>query len=163
DLVTNKDYLGVDADHVRLLLGKEDAQRKSQPATKDNIVKALEWLKDAKQDDLVVFAFFGEGASLGERGDRHCYFASHSTLKDRAKTAPAPARAGDTLDKVKSQHFCALLDATFKGFTSKEATPDPSLGPPPNKEFLGDDGTEEHLPVPGRAVFLATNGLSPSL
>src|SRR5262249_37767933 len=109
DLFTSKDYLGADPDPVRLLLGKEAAQRKSQPATKDNIVKALEEFKDAKQDDLVVFAFFGEGASLGERGDRHCYFAVDSTLKDRDKTAVAAAQVGEILDKVKSQHFCALL------------------------------------------------------
>ena len=32
DLFTNKDYLGVDADHIRLLLGSPDQQRKSQPA-----------------------------------------------------------------------------------------------------------------------------------
>src|SRR5262249_13198540 len=31
------------------------------------------------------------------------------------------------------------------------------------KEFLGDDGTDDHAPVPGRVVFLATDGLKPSL
>ncbi|HKB35667.1 MAG TPA: S41 family peptidase [Gemmataceae bacterium] len=163
DLVTNKDYLGVDADHVRLLLGKEDAQRKSQPATKDNIVKALEWLKDAKQDDLVVFAFFGEGASLGERGDRRCYLASDSTLKDRDKTAVAAATLGDAFNKLKSQKILVLLDVNFKGFTTQDPIPEATLGAPPYKEYLGDDGTEDHAPVPGRAVYVATEGLSPSL
>src|SRR5262249_31770466 len=37
DLLTNKEYLGADADHVKLLLGKEDKDRHSEPATKENI------------------------------------------------------------------------------------------------------------------------------
>src|SRR6266851_3700540 len=42
DLFTNKDYLGVDPKNVRLLLGKDDAKRNSQPATRQNILEALE-------------------------------------------------------------------------------------------------------------------------
>src|SRR5437879_1454648 len=41
DLFTKKEYLGVDADHIRLLLGSDDPSRKSQKATRDNILKAL--------------------------------------------------------------------------------------------------------------------------
>jgi C-terminal peptidase prc len=158
DLVTNKDYLGADADRVKLLLGKEDKDRHSQPATKENILKALEWLKGAKQDDLVILAWVGEGGSLGERGDRRCYFASDSTLKGRDKDAVAAASVGEILDKVHSQHFCALVDVNFKGFTTKESIPEPDLRSDFYKEFLGDDGTEEHAPVQGRAIFLATTG-----
>src|SRR5438876_10068412 len=36
DVFTNPAHFSVDADHIRLLLGKEDAKRKSQPATKEN-------------------------------------------------------------------------------------------------------------------------------
>src|SRR5262249_39745255 len=46
DLFTNKDYLGVHSERIRLLLGSEDAKRKSQPATHANVVKALQWLAD---------------------------------------------------------------------------------------------------------------------
>src|SRR6516164_9853315 len=57
DLFTNKDYLGVDADHIRLLLGSPDPQRKSEPATHDNILKALRWVAaEAQRDDLVILA-----------------------------------------------------------------------------------------------------------
>src|SRR5438105_3465787 len=53
DVFTNKEYRGVDADHARLLLGNEDAQRKSQSATKESILKSLDWLQqNAKLDDL---------------------------------------------------------------------------------------------------------------
>src|SRR5712692_6223481 len=41
DLFTNKDYLGVDTDHIRLLLGSPNAKRNSEPATRENILKAL--------------------------------------------------------------------------------------------------------------------------
>jgi C-terminal peptidase prc len=160
DVFTNKDYLGADAEHVKLLLGTEDKARHSEPATKANIVKALEWLKDARPDDLVVFAYIGEGGSLGERGDRRCYFASDSTLKGRDKDALADAQVGEILDKVRSQHFCALIDVNFKGFTTKQSVPEPDLRSNFFKEFLGDDGSEDHTAVPGRAVFLATTGTS---
>jgi carboxyl-terminal processing protease len=163
DLFTDKKYLGADADHVRLLLGKEDAERKSQPATKDNILKALEWLKEAKQDDTVIFAYMGQGCSLGDNGDRRCYFGSDSTLKDRSKDGVASSHVAEIFDKIKSQKLCALIDVNFKGFTSKDPIPEATLGSPPYKEFLGDDGSDEHNPLPGRVVFLATNGLLTSL
>jgi len=87
-LFVSKDHLGVDADHIRLLLGKPGgAGKNSQPATRDNILKALRWIADnAKTNDLVVFGFFGEGAPVGER---LCFFASDSTVKERAKNAVA--------------------------------------------------------------------------
>jgi C-terminal peptidase prc len=166
DLVTDKDYLSADADHVRLLLGKEDSSRHSQPATKENITKAVEWLKtEAKAGDLVIFGFLGEGCSLGERGDRRCYMASDSTLKDREKNAVAASTIAENLDKLQSHHFCAFVDVNFKGFTKdvKDPIPEAALGDSAYREFLGDDGTDDHGPVPGRMVFLATNGLSTAL
>jgi carboxyl-terminal processing protease len=163
DLFTSQDHLGAEPAQVKLLLGKPDAARKSQPATKKNILDAVAWLKEAKSDDLVVFAYIGQGASLGERGDRRCYFTSDSTLKDRADTAVAAASIGDEFNKVKSTRVVVLLDVNFKGFTTQENIPAATLGSPPYKEFLGDDGTEDHAPLPGRAIYVATDGLTPSL
>jgi C-terminal peptidase prc len=161
DLLSKKDYLGTDASHIRLLLGKEDAARHSQPATRDSILKALKWAAaSARRDDLVLFAFFGQGGPVGDSGERRCYFASDSTVKDRAKNAVAASEIGQELDGLKSRRFCALLEVNFTAF---EPMPDVTLGKLPYKEFLGDDGTEDHRPAPGRAVFLATNGLAPSL
>ena len=72
------------------------------------MLKTLDWLeKTAKKDDLVVFAFFGNGAPLGERS---CYFTVDSTLKDRAKNAVAAAEIEQHMDKLKSQRFVALVD-----------------------------------------------------
>src|SRR5205807_5307402 len=83
-------------------------------------------------------------------------------FKDRAKNAVASADIEHALEKFKSQHFCAFIDANFKGFDSgKEPAPDLNVV---NffqmKEFLGNE--EENAPI-GRAVFLATRGITPSL
>jgi C-terminal peptidase prc len=168
DLFTSKDYLGVDTKNVRLLLGKADEKRNSIEATHKNILDAVKWLsKDCKTNDLVIFAFFGQGCSLGERGDRTCYFASDSTLDDRAKNAVAAADIAQEFDKLKSKHVCVLLDLNFKGFDAgKKSIPEPKwsdLDGLPYKEFLGDDEGEDHNPLPGRIIFMATNGLNPSI
>jgi C-terminal peptidase prc len=161
DLFTNRDYLGADAKHIRLLLGKKDEERPSGIASRENILKAVKWVSSsAKRDDLVIFAFFGQGGPVGDSGDRRCYFATDSTVKDRAKNAIAASEIGQEFDNLKSQRMCALLEVNFTAF---EPTPDVSLGKLPYKEFLGDDGTDDHGAAPGRAVFLATNGLTPSL
>jgi carboxyl-terminal processing protease len=164
DVLTSKASLGVAPANIRLLLGKADEKRNSKPATRENIIDAVHWLAtSAKRDDLVIFAFFGQGCSLGERGDRTCYFASDSTLKGRAKNAVAAADLAPEFDKLKSRNLAVFLDLSFKGFDpGKESIPDPSLGETPYKEFLGDDKTEEHTPLPGRVIFMATNGLAAS-
>jgi C-terminal peptidase prc len=165
DLFTNKDYLGVDAKHVRLLLGAADAGRHSKPATRDNILDALKWVgKNAGANDPVIFAFIGEGGPVGESGDRRCYFAADSTFKGRAKDAVAAEEIAEALKPLKSHRFAVLLDVDFKGFTGEgTGLAEPTLGKTPYKEFLGDDGTEEHTAKPGRVLFLATNGLARSL
>src|SRR5690348_15669110 len=43
DLLTDKGRLGVDGSHIRLLLGSADSKRQSEPATHQNILKALHW------------------------------------------------------------------------------------------------------------------------
>ncbi len=161
DLFTDKQYLGVDAKHIRLLLGSEDAKRHSQEATRDNILKALQWVSaNAKAKDPVIFAFIGNGGQAGDLGDRRVYFAADSTYKDRKKDAIAAGEIGDALKKLKSRHFMAFLDVNFKGFVGEGLV---GLGDSPYREFLGDDASEDHAPLPGRVVFMATNGLSASL
>ena len=88
DLFTNKSYLGAEPDHVRLLLGKPDAKRKSEPATADNILKAVQWLAESsKKDDLAIFAIIGEGAPLRRQGRpallSGCRFETGRSLQNR--------------------------------------------------------------------------------
>src|SRR5215471_4581423 len=117
DIFTNKDYLGADAKHVRLLLGNPDEARHSEPATRENILKSIKWVASAaKRDDLVIFGFFGQGGPVGDTGERRCYFASDSTVKDRAKNAIAASELGQELDVLKSQRFCVLLEVNFTAF-----------------------------------------------
>ncbi len=161
-LFTDKKYLGVDAEHSRLLLGDSAKVPGSEPATRANILKALRWVADnAKSNDLVLFGFFGEG---GPVGDHRCYFASDSTFEGRSKNAVADLEVSDALKKLKSQRFCVFLDVDFKGFTTNDKkVAEPTLGSNPYKELLGDDGSEEESAKPGRVLFLATNGLKRSL
>ncbi len=159
DVFVNKDHLGVDPQHVRLLLGTRDEKRASQPATRANILAALKWVSaKAGKDDLVIFAFLGQGAPLGERA---CYFAADSTFKDRAKNAVASGDIQTALDPLKSQKFCALLDVNFMGFkVDKKDAPDPNIGKF-YREYLGKE--DEKGPTASRIVFLANSGLKPSI
>jgi carboxyl-terminal processing protease len=164
DLFTNKDYLGVDAEHTRLLLGTPDEKRHSQPATRENIIKALHWVStNAKQNDLVIFAFIGQGAGLSDQGDRLCYFATDSTFAERKKNAVAAADIAQELDKLQSHKFCTLMDVSFKSVGGKDPFSDANPDNSPYKEFLGSEGKEEHTAAPGRAVFLATLGRTQSV
>jgi C-terminal processing protease CtpA/Prc len=154
DLFTDKRYLGVDQDHIRLLLGSSDAQRSSEPATHENILKALHWaVAKANKDDMVIFAFSGEGAPLA---DRACYFAADSTFKDRAKNAVAAAEIETALEKLKSDRFCAFVDVNFKGFSvPKESAPDLNVQKF-YREFLGESKDKEERATPrGRTLFIA--------
>jgi C-terminal peptidase prc len=172
DVFTNKDYRGVDPANVHLLLGNADPGRHSQPATHENVIQALHSVvKKAERDDLVIFAYFGQGATLNEAGSRLGYFASDSTVKDRAKNAVAAADIQQELDKLKSQRFCAFIDVSFKGIVSgPEKVAEPVLGAGAYREFLGADGKEsvtgekeDQSVAPGRVLFLASGGIRQSI
>ena len=168
DLFTDKDNYGVDAAHARLLLGAEDAKRGSQPATRENILKAVQWIaKEAGPKDPVIFAFFGEGAPLGDLGDRHCYLAVDSTFKGRDKDAIGAAEISEAMKGFKSQDLAVFLDVNFKGFTppaDSKPIPEATFTDKPFAEFRGDLGSEEGQErTPGRVVFLANRPTSASL
>ncbi len=162
DLLRNKDYLGVDADHVRLLLGSAEAKggdNQAQPATHANILKALHWAADkARADDPVLFFFFGQGAPLFERT---CYFAVDSTFKKRAKDAVAAGEIEVALGKLKSQRFCAFLDVNFKGFDAGKEKPPEVDTSKLYREYLGKEDAAGGQP--SRVLFLANNGLKPPI
>src|SRR5262249_14613429 len=108
DLFTNKDYLGADPKNVRLLTGVPDTTRGSEPATRENIIKALQWAAgQARANDPVFLVFVGEGGPLGETGERRCYFAVDSTFKGRNKDAVPAVEVGVALKNLKSHRFAA--------------------------------------------------------
>ncbi len=166
-LFTDNNHFAADPKNVRLLLGTPDAKLGAEKATRAKVLESLKWVaKEAKTSDLVIIAFIGQGGPLGESGDRRCYFAADSTYKGRDKDAIEPKEIDDALKGLKSQRVCVFLDVDFTGFVAPggaRAVADATLGKSPYKEFLGDDGTEDHAAKQGRLVYLATNGLSPSL
>src|SRR5262249_42147290 len=156
DLFTNKDYLDTPADHVKLLLGTKDEKRPSEVATKEHILAALDWaIEKAGANDLVLFAFIGEGAPVG---DPTCFFATDSTVKERVKNALLTAELEQHLTKLKSQRFCGLIDVNFKGFdnTQKEKLVEPNALDL-YKAFIGNDNKEDQPATPGRVLFLAND------
>jgi C-terminal peptidase prc len=161
DLLTNKDYLDTEVKNVKLLLGKKDEKRPSELATKENILKELQWaISTAGKDDLVIFAFFGQGGSIS---DRLCFFATDTEVKDRAKTAVTAGSVEKLMTEMKSERFCGLIDVYFKGFDAGKET---FVEPNPNdmmKIFLSNEDPNAPAPPPGRVLFLASNGLKPSL
>src|SRR6516164_5343654 len=65
DIITAKEYLGANPPNVHLLLGKKDASRPSEVASRENILAAVEAVcKQASPDDLIIFAFFGQGCPV---------------------------------------------------------------------------------------------------
>jgi C-terminal peptidase prc len=161
DLLADPKYLGIPKDHIKLLLaGAADKERHSEEATRANILKEAAWVaKEAKRDDLVIFAFLGQGAALGERGDRIAYFATDSSVKDPAKTAVLATALGEDLDKLQSHRVCLFVDVYFKGYkpANGKAPTDPNVAAGSFfKEFFGKDKDEEEAPAPGRALFLAS-------
>jgi C-terminal peptidase prc len=152
-LFLDKERLGVEKDHVKLLLGSGPIDGiPSETATKENIVKALRWVeKSAKKEDLVVLAIFGNGGPLGERT---CYFAVDSTFKNRAKDAIAADDIEHIIDKINSERVVSMVDVHFLGFDpGKEKMPDlvtQSIFRP----FLGQ-GDESKDTTPSRVLFLA--------
>jgi len=102
---------GVDAKHMKLLLGKG---KDGEAATRENFLKALKGVsEEAGANDTVVFAFIGQGGPLGDSGDRRCYFLSDSTFKGRNKDAVATEDIEEALKKFQSKRFCVFLDVDF--------------------------------------------------
>jgi C-terminal peptidase prc len=161
NVFTSPERLGVAATRIRLLLGKPDKKRPSQTATHDNILQALKWLQTVRgKDDLVVFAYIGQGAPLGKR---LCFFASDSTFKERKKNAIASGDIEQALDKLKSERFVAFFDVSFLGFkNAKKLGLDPDLSDLRPMFFGKDVDKEDGKPKPGRVFFLG-GGIKPSV
>src|SRR5262245_34293977 len=68
ELFADKQYLGVAKENLHLLVSGKDVKAPAQPATKENILKALrDVAAKADKDDLVLVAMIGNGASAAEK------------------------------------------------------------------------------------------------
>lgn len=127
DVFTDPKYLGVPAARAKLLLSAPDEKRGGAVATRENITKAIEAATaQTGKDDLIVLAFFGRGASLG---DKTVLLTPDTVFKDRAKAALV---FGTDLEpafkKVKGQRVLMLMDVHYKGFDpGAEKVAEPTL------------------------------------
>ncbi len=158
DLVTDKTYLGIAPDDVKLLLGTPDDKRPSQPATRANVIQALtDVAAKAGRDDLVLIAMIGDGAAFGEKT---CFLVKDSTFKDRATNSVTSKDIETAVTKLKSQRLCAVMDVDYKSIdTGKEVHADPNLLDM-LRVFVGNEDKEEHTLPPGRVVILSNNSVS---
>ncbi len=156
DLLADCRYLGAGKDQMRLLLGKS--------ATRRALLESMQWLRErAGPDDLVLFAFFGQGATLDERGERIGYLAADSTLAGRSRDAVSAGDVAEVFDRLRSRRVCVLLDVPFTGFRTKRSVAQPSPTSQLFRDFAGDDGTSEKGPLPGRLVLAREGRFAPDL
>lgn len=152
DLLSKREMLGADPRDVKLLLGKEDTTRRSIPATRANILKALgDVAKEARRDDLVFFAFFGRG---GGEGKRVGLFGVDANVKKPADAAITGDDLKEIMASLGSQRFCALLDVHLGGFANSDKALAEAEVLDLVRMFLGDDRVWGYLPPVGRVVFL---------
>lgn len=154
DVVTDPRYLGVPAARAKLLLSTPDAKRNAQAATRDDIVKAVTAaVEQTGKDDLLLVAFFGRGASTG---DKTVYLTPNAVLKDRAKTALV---FGTDLDpvfkKVKGQNVLMVMDVQYKGFDpGAEKVAEPTLNDV-DALLFGSEDKEESVRPQNRMLLLS--------
>ena len=151
-----------DPDRVRLLSAKPDDKRKSQPATRENIVKALhEAVAKTAKDETIIVAMFGRGASSG---DQTCFFTSETQFKERAKTGLLGSDLDTEFKLAKDRKICLMLDIAFKGGfdAGKETLAEPTLRDVLGAVF-GSDDKGEQAPPQNKVVILATVPSSPPL
>ncbi|MFL5338742.1 MAG: S41 family peptidase [Gemmataceae bacterium] len=154
-LLTSKDHATTSTVNAKLLLGSEDKSVASEPATRDNIIKALKWVtENSHKQDMVIIGIFGEGAPVL---DRTCYFLKNSTVKDRVKNALQSSEIEESLKDLKSEKILALVDINFKGFTPEtNSVAEPNIVDMINV-FVGNEDKDEHTLPPGHVIFMASN------
>src|SRR5437899_3431830 len=146
DLVTDPKYLGVKPGRVKLLLSAADEKRHGEVATHDAIVKAVEAATaQTGKDDLVMLAFFGRGATAGEKT---VFLTPDTTFKDRAKTSILFGNDFETaFKKLKGQKLLMLMDVHYKGFDAgSEKVAEPTLADVDGLLFGADDKEESVRP-----------------
>ncbi|HEV3144397.1 MAG TPA: S41 family peptidase [Gemmataceae bacterium] len=157
DVVTAKEYLGANPNNVHLLLGKKDATRHSDLATRENILAAIDTVvKQASADDLVIFAFFGQGCPVGKEVG---ILGENAKVADRVKSAISAEELGEKLQHAKAHKFLGMVDVHLTDFeNAKEAARDVSTGSFISIIVPKKDEEDAEIPY-GHILYLASNGL----
>lgn len=154
DLLADKQYLDAAPERIKLLTSKVDDKRKGQASTRENVLKAIhEAVNATGKDDLLLVAWFGRGASAG---DRTCLFAADTTFKERAKTGVLGGDLEVELKAAKSQRVLLMMDVHFKGYDAgKETVVEPGLREILAGLFGGEDKGEQPM-AKDRVLMLGT-------
>jgi C-terminal peptidase prc len=164
DLLTNKEHFNIPAAKVKFFLGSaaenKDKSAPAEPATHDNIAKALHWaFGSAKEDDTVLLFWFGQG---GPFSDRTCYFTTDTKFADgKFQHAVTAADIEQEFDKAKSHRVAVFLDVNFRGYDLPRGTFNEAGLQQRFEEFLGKEDDAEQLTRP-IVVVSANEGISPS-
>jgi len=161
DLLSDSAYFKVPADRIELLTNKVDEKRKGKLATRENILAAIHnAITKTGKDDLVILAYYGRGASAG---DRTCLFTSESTFKDRAKNSILGSDLETDFKAAKTQKLLVVLDINFKGYDAgKESVVEPTLSDVLKGVYGGEDKAESNT-VQDRLLMLSSIPSSDSL
>jgi hypothetical protein len=135
--------LGIPADRTAVLTG--------EAATRDKILKALDDAAAATgQDDLLILAFFGRGASVA---DKPCFLTADTVFTDRGKTALTIPDLEPVFKRLKGHKLLVLMDVAYKGYdVGKEKVQEPSVGPYLKLVFDAEEGEEESQLTRNRVV-----------
>ncbi len=161
DLFVNKDYHD-GADRVKLLTATPDEARKSTPATRENIVAALNHaVEQTGKNDMIIVTMFGRGASSG---DQTCFFTAETKFKERAKTGLLGSDLDTVFKGAKDRKICLMLDIAFKGGfdAGKETLAEPTLRDILGAVF-GREDVSDQPPPQNKVVILATVPTVPPL
>ncbi|MFO0847358.1 MAG: S41 family peptidase [Gemmataceae bacterium] len=162
DTLADPAYLA-SPDRVILLTSTPDAKRNERKATRENVLKALdEAVAKTGKGDLVVFGYFGRGASAG---DRTALFTPETVFKERAKTALVGADLDKDMRAMQDRKLLLLLDVAFNGFDAgKETLAEPTLRDIFKPVFnQGEDEGLEQTPPTNKLIVLATTPAHPPL
>ena len=153
DLLTDTKYLDVKPNRVKLFLSAPDAKRNGEVASHDAVMKAVEAATVATgKDDLLILAFFGRGATAG---DKTVFLTPDTTFSDRAKTALVFSNLEPAFKKAKGQKILMLMDVVYKGYDpGMEKVAEPTLTDV-DALLFGSEEKEDSVRVQDRLLLLS--------
>ena len=154
DLLVDTKYLDVKPDRVKLFTSAADEKRHGAVASRDAVAKAIEVATAATgKDDLLVLAFFGRGATAG---DKTVFLTPDTVFKDRAKTSLVFGTDLETaFKKVKQQKVLLMMDVAYKGYDpGMEKVAEPTLTDVDALVF-GSDEKEDSVRAQDRLMLLS--------
>ncbi len=143
-LLRDPKVLGIAPERAVLLTAPE--------ATREQIIQALDkGLQATSAGDLLIVAFFGRGASIG---DKPCFLTADTRFKDRSKTALTVVDLEPLFKKLKGQKLLVLMDVSYRGFDAGgEKVLEPNLSDYLKLVFEDVEREDNSLPTERTLIF----------